>query len=631
MKSKKTRSIAAAAALVMAVSAMGLPAYAYDEFDEFGYDEAVVDGDAVAYEEVPEDISAYMAVDTATSSYSAAQKAAYDVITAACDAFLASDVTLSTDAFKVVQLSTALNSSDIDMIVADIKASGSYQVLDRVGKYGTTASGYNQLALFTKSEYRTPAGREALKIKLDIVSHPIDVSANLGDVVSFSVKAVGTGLTYQWQVSTNGGSTWANTGASGNKTSQITATVKEAMNGYKYRCIVSDGKGNSVTSSSASLTINDILKITSQPKDAAADAGSTVSFTVTASGTGLTYQWQVSTNGGSTWANTRATGNNTSKITATVKEAMNGYKYRCIVKNGSGKTVTSSAAALTVNGAVNITSQPKDVEAKIGSTVNFAVTASGTGLTYQWQVSTNGGSTWANTRAIGNSTSKITATVKEAMNGYKYRCIVKNSSGKTVTSSAATLTVSDATNTLNITSQPKDITADIGSAVSFEVKASGTGLTYQWQVSTNGGSTWANTRATGNNTSKITATVKEAMNGYKYRCVVKNSSGKTVISSAAALTVNGAVNITSQPKNVTAKVGSKVSFAVTASGTGLTYQWQVSTNGGSTWANTRATGNNTSKITATATEAMNGYKYRCVVKNDSGKTVTSSVAELIVT
>ena len=91
------------------------------------------------------------------------------------------------------------------------------------------------------------------------------------------------------------------------------------------------------------------------------------------------------------------------------------------------------------------------------------------------------------------------------------------------------------------------------------------------------------------------------------------------------------VTITSQPQDAAAKIGSTVSFAVTASGTGLTYQWQVSTNGGSTWANTRATGNTTNKITATATEAMNGYKYRCRITDNNGASILSDVAVLTVT
>ena len=41
----------------------------------------------------------------------------------------------------------------------------------------------------------------------------------------------------------------------------------------------------------------------------------------------------------------------------------------------------------------------------------------------------------------------------------------------------------------------------------------------------------------------------------------------------------------SQPGNSSVLPGTDVDFSVTATGTGLTYQWQVSTDNGSTWTN----------------------------------------------
>ena len=47
----------------------------------------------------------------------------------------------------------------------------------------------------------------------------------MGDEISFSVEASGEGLTYQWQVSENGGSTWGDSGAEGYNTPTITAST----------------------------------------------------------------------------------------------------------------------------------------------------------------------------------------------------------------------------------------------------------------------------------------------------------------------------------------------------------------------------------------------------------------------
>ena len=95
----------------------------------------------------------------------------------------------------------------------------------------------------------------------------------------------------------------------------------------------------------------------------------------------------------------------------------------------------------------------------------------------------------------------------------------------------------------------------------------------------------------------------------------------------------------SGPSPVTILVGNTATFTVSVTnfGTGLTYQWQYSSNGGTTYANcTLGTGITTASFTTAATnnaEAGNGYYYRCVVvdsdgttNSDSGKLTVNNVA-----
>lgn len=86
-----------------------------------------------------------------------------------------------------------------------------------------------------------------------------------------------------------------------------------------------------------------------------------------------------------------------------------------------------------------ITNHPQDVEVKENETANFTVEATGTDLSYQWQQSTDKGSSWRN---IASATSDTYTTGKTTMDmsGTQYRCVVKNSIDE-VTSDAATLTV----------------------------------------------------------------------------------------------------------------------------------------------------------------------------------------------
>ncbi len=90
--------------------------------------------------------------------------------------------------------------------------------------------------------------------------------------------------------------------------------------------------------------------VTSEPENAAANAGSTASFTATASGNPApACQWQVSTNG-TTWSNVTG-GTGATEETYTTPAAgysMNGWRYRCVFTNIEGE-VASDPATLTVS------------------------------------------------------------------------------------------------------------------------------------------------------------------------------------------------------------------------------------------------------------------------------------------
>ena len=246
------------------------------------------------------------------------------------------------------------------------------------------------------------------------------------------MTAIGTGLTYQWQYQSAGTTTWKTW--SGKTDSSVTVTAG-TNDGTLYRCVVKNSYGT-VYSSAAKLTVNPISKpvITAQPKAASVVAGNTATFSVTATGAELTYQWQYSKDNGTTWNNW--SGKTASSASVTAGTGNNGYLYRVIVKNAAG-SVTSSSAKLTTITKPVIKTQPKAVSAVKGDTATFSVTATGIGLTYQWQYSRDSGATW-NTWS-GKTSSSVTANAGNN-SGWLYRCIVKNAAGS-VTSSSAKLTV----------------------------------------------------------------------------------------------------------------------------------------------------------------------------------------------
>ena len=194
----------------------------------------------------------------------------------------------------------------------------------------------------------------AVNSALTIVTQPADANAAENATVSFTVKASGTGLSYQWQFSPDG-KTWSNTKMTGYNTNTLTVQALSYRNNYEYRCVITDAQGNSATSDGAKLTIGTVteLRIIDQPADALVEENQEASFTVKAEGTGLSYQWQFSTDGKS-WSNTKMTGFDTDTLKVQALAYRNNYYYRCVIKDVQGGSVTSEAGQLLIQSDIVI-------------------------------------------------------------------------------------------------------------------------------------------------------------------------------------------------------------------------------------------------------------------------------------
>jgi hypothetical protein len=180
--------------------------------------------------------------------------------------------------------------------------------------------------------------------------------------------------------------------------------------------------------------------ITSQPASQAIVSGSTATMTVMASGTApLSYQWYVGASGNTS----TPVGANSNSFTTPPLTTTTNYWVRV---SNSVSFADSNTATITVVLGPSITLQPVDRIVRAGQDAQFTVAASGTPAPgYQWQVSTNGGSTWSNlTNAppySGVMTTTLTVTrATTALNGTRYRAVATNSVSS-ATSSAALLTV----------------------------------------------------------------------------------------------------------------------------------------------------------------------------------------------
>ena len=189
-----------------------------------------------------------------------------------------------------------------------------------------------------------------------------------------------------------------------------------------------------------------------QPQNVSVKAGEQATFTVAATGTDLKYQWQIDRNDGKGFADI-AGADRASYTTSAVDKNCNGYKYQCVISNSAG-SVTTNAATLTVTEDVTppvqptvkkpgISKQPQNVSVKAGEQATFTVKATGTDLTYQWQINRNNGKGFVDITGADKA-SYTTGVADMLCNGYKYQCVISNSAGS-VTTNAATLTVTEST------------------------------------------------------------------------------------------------------------------------------------------------------------------------------------------
>ncbi|MER3465647.1 MAG: hypothetical protein C4329_15775, partial [Chitinophagaceae bacterium] len=117
-----------------------------------------------------------------------------------------------------------------------------------------------------------------------ITTQPTAQAVCAGANATFTVAATGSGtLTYQWR---KGG-----TNISGATSSTLTLTNVTAADAANYDVVVTGGCGN-ITSTAVALTVNAAPSITTQPTAQNACPGTNASFSVVATGAGLTYQWR---------------------------------------------------------------------------------------------------------------------------------------------------------------------------------------------------------------------------------------------------------------------------------------------------------------------------------------------------
>ncbi|GAA4331584.1 hypothetical protein GCM10023184_23630 [Flaviaesturariibacter amylovorans] len=209
-----------------------------------------------------------------------------------------------------------------------------------------------------------------------------------GANATFTAAATGAALTYVWKKD--------DVLIPGATSATYTVNAAAAADAGTYEVIVTGTCG--MDSVSATLTVNAITAITTQPVPRAACANGSATFGVTAVGANLSYQWLLNGN-----PITGATG---ATYTVTNASTANVGNYSVQV-NGACGNVTSAEVAFILTANTIITQQPASQALCPGAAATFTVVATGSNLTYQWK---KDGTDIAGANAATYSIASVSAT-----------------------------------------------------------------------------------------------------------------------------------------------------------------------------------------------------------------------------
>jgi hypothetical protein len=457
-----------------------------------------------------------------------------------------------------------------------------------------------------------------------------------GSDLTFTAQATGTITGYQWQKWT--GTAWDVISLNDFPTaqsSQLVITNATTINSTKYRCLISGSPFCSplqVTTNEVNVVIWPLYQIISQPASQQLCANSDIILFTSGNGKTYSYQWQkdgidipVSVNPSAQLQ--------TLIIKNSTYEMSGDYTCRLVIEDCRGiKPILTDKAAIYVQRGTEVTVEPEDGFAKLGSQIdlNFHFDAHVTGsgnsspVKIAWFKEKNNKVTplVEGTKYSGTNSNLFTITKVEADDyTYSYFATV---SGKCGGDTTRRVTIMEPT-TLTITKQASDVSSCAGTTVSFTVEAASSvanaPISYQWYYK--GLKLFDNAKYSGTTTSTLKLTDIFKTDIGAYTASVKLFDTLSAMSNPVNLDVKDLTVITGDlAGTLDATVGKPIDLEVTATGTNLSYEWYKD--------NTKLA-NTTSKFSIASAALTDGGVYYVIVKSDCGdvksKEITVAVTQ----
>uniref|UniRef100_UPI00334038FA immunoglobulin domain-containing protein n=1 Tax=Polynucleobacter sp. TaxID=2029855 RepID=UPI00334038FA len=321
-----------------------------------------------------------------------------------CSSVNSNDLTITVNPLPVVTGFSAANASICSGTTGNLIFSGTPNSTivysdGTTNTFTATTDAFGAANIFTTNNLTTPTTFTLVSIKdnltscinttftnilpvtiginaLPTVGNPTTATATLicsGDPASIlSVVATGSGLTYVWKKDSS---------IVPNSNSNSITVPSIAANTGNYSCTVTDVCGQTViTTVPLSLIINNAPIITQATAGSTICSGDTINLSITTTGIGLTYQWRKN---GVDLPTTNATATTNNLVIVNAQTTDSG-DYICVAKSGTC-SVTSPIAAMIVNQAPQVITQPISNVYCSGDDITLSVGVSDPSVTYKWQ------------------------------------------------------------------------------------------------------------------------------------------------------------------------------------------------------------------------------------------------------
>jgi ELWxxDGT repeat protein len=241
------------------------------------------------------------------------------------------------------------------------------------------------------------------------------------------------------------------------------------------------------------------LEITTQPQPRLVLVNQSVNFSVAYTPSGGTVQWQKN--------RSNISGANGLSYSIAKAALSHSGAYRARVSR-SGTTKTSTEATLGV-----VDPAVASASANPGGTLQFQVSAAGTGLTYRWRKNGTALSNDSGGRITGVTTATLQVKNVTSADIGNYTCTVSLGSLSVTTNAASGAILAVPV----LTASPSSTLVHVGQTLSLTTSARGTALSYQWYQN---GSAIA-----GATSNTFTVTKATAAAAGKYHCRISNGAG----------------------------------------------------------------------------------------------------------